>query len=93
MGIDRLEKNWDDSHLEEEEVQRLTLEDSVPEVLESDFRFCLVGRLLTDRAIDIGAFKNMMAALWRPVLGLGLKNWFITVFFSNSGMNWIFPEC
>ncbi|KAL9433285.1 hypothetical protein AB3S75_028171 [Citrus x aurantiifolia] len=36
----------------------------------TDFRFCLVGRFLTDKVINFQAMKNTMATLWR--LGKGV---------------------
>ena len=36
-----------------------------------DLSYCLVGRFLTERAIDFVAMKNLMASLWRPVCGQG----------------------
>ena len=45
-----------------------------------DFRFCLVGRFLTDKVINFPAMKNTMAALWRPGKGICIKDLTPTLF-------------
>ncbi|XP_045788287.1 uncharacterized protein LOC123883507 [Trifolium pratense] len=38
-----------------------------------DFRWCLVGRFLTDRTIHVNSMKTTMADFWRPVHGVKIK--------------------
>ncbi|XP_052292008.1 uncharacterized protein At4g02000-like [Citrus sinensis] len=45
-----------------------------------DFRYCLVGRFLTDKVINFPAMKNTMAALWRPGKGICIKDLSPTLF-------------
>ncbi|KAH9779367.1 reverse transcriptase domain-containing protein [Citrus sinensis] len=45
-----------------------------------DFRYCLVGRFLTDKVINFVAMKNTMAALWRPGKGVCIKGLSHTLF-------------
>ncbi|KAH9726543.1 CCHC-type domain-containing protein [Citrus sinensis] len=45
-----------------------------------DFRFCLVGRFLTDKVINFPAMKNTMASLWRPGKGVYIKDLSPTLF-------------
>lgn len=91
VGIDRLEKSWDELQLHVEEEQRLLIEESSTATENFDPRWCLVGRLLSDRTIDFGAFKNVMAALWRPVKGLGVKdldhNWYLFQFWHEMDIS------
>lgn len=54
--------------------------------LKGDFRYCLVGRFLTDKVINFPAMKNTMAALWRSGKG-GVHQRFVpyaTLSFSGS---------
>ncbi|GAU27412.1 hypothetical protein TSUD_356480 [Trifolium subterraneum] len=44
-----------------------------------DFRWCLVGRFLTDRPIHVNSMKIAMAESWRPVKGVKIKE-------ANSGL-------
>lgn len=39
-----------------------------------EYRFCLVGRFLTDKVINFTAMKNTMASLWRPRKGVCIKD-------------------
>lgn len=40
----------------------------------TDFRFCLVGRFLTDKVINFPTMKNTMATLWHPGKGVCIKD-------------------
>ncbi|KAH9708700.1 reverse transcriptase domain-containing protein [Citrus sinensis] len=46
----------------------------------SDFRYCLVGRFLTDKVINFPAMKTTMASLWRPGKGVCIKDLSPTLF-------------
>ena len=48
-------------------------DDSDSEVLKIDFRYCLVGKFLTDKVINFPAMKNTIASLWRPGRGVCIK--------------------
>ncbi|KAH9680788.1 CCHC-type domain-containing protein [Citrus sinensis] len=45
-----------------------------------EYRFCLVGRFLTDKVINFAAMKNTMASLWRPGKGVCIKEVSPTLF-------------
>ncbi|KAL9411498.1 hypothetical protein AB3S75_045157 [Citrus x aurantiifolia] len=63
--------------IEEEEESGLIVEgDDVEEGGETkiDFRYCLVGRFLTDKVINFSAMKNTMASLWHPGKGVYIKD-------------------
>ncbi|KAF4373130.1 hypothetical protein F8388_019312 [Cannabis sativa] len=58
--------------LDVEEFGGLSL-DVEEEEEEYDVRWCLVGRFLNVRVIDVQAMQHMMAFLWKPVKGLYVK--------------------
>lgn len=75
--------------LEKEEEGGLIVEgddvnESGPGTLES--RFCLVGRFLKDKVINLSAMKNTMASLWRPRKGVCIKDLSPRFSYSNSFM-------
>ncbi|XP_060971235.1 uncharacterized protein LOC133037758 [Cannabis sativa] len=87
---EELEVRWDDLQIDEEEGGVLfdnpsELEDEV------DARWCLVGRLLTNRVSDFDTVRNVMASLWRPVKGMFVKelefNRFLFQFFHELDIN------
>ena len=45
-----------------------------------DLRFCLVGRIFTDKVINFAAMKNTMASLWHPGKGVCIKDLSPTLF-------------
>ncbi|KAK6159165.1 hypothetical protein DH2020_006479 [Rehmannia glutinosa] len=53
--------------LEEEESGGLCLEESEEDGLTQEFRWCLVGRFLSERQVNFLAMKNTLASLWRPI--------------------------
>ena len=55
------------------EEEGLVIEDVDLDVQTEDFRWCLVGRILTDKVVNFGAMKNTLASLWRPVKGVSIK--------------------
>ena len=44
------------------------------------YQFCLVGKFLTDKVINLAAMKNIMASLWRPGKGVCIKEVSPTLF-------------
>jgi hypothetical protein len=57
--------NLENLSLQEEEGFVFDLDDGEEGVV--DFRWCLVGRFLGDRAIHVNSMKVTMADVWRPV--------------------------
>lgn len=70
--MEDLGKQWDDFHIEDEE-KGISFEDTEDLQDEIDARWCLVGKLLSDRLADFEAVRNVMAALWRPGKGMFVK--------------------
>ncbi|KAK6141663.1 hypothetical protein DH2020_024605 [Rehmannia glutinosa] len=71
--------------LEEEEEGGLLIEGPELEEQSQDLRWCLVGRLLSERQVNFMAMKNTLASIWRPVKGVIIKelgpNLFLFQFF------------
>ncbi|KAH1114653.1 hypothetical protein J1N35_008031 [Gossypium stocksii] len=40
------------------------------DVGEDDFRFCLVGRVLTDSSVHFPSLRNVLSELWHPIEGV-----------------------
>ncbi|EEF41191.1 conserved hypothetical protein [Ricinus communis] len=76
--------------LEDEEEGGLVFEDIGNANQAPEYQWSLVGRFLTDRAINFLAMKNTLASLWRPVKGVCIKelgpNLFIFQFFHELDM-------
>ncbi|XWS39750.1 hypothetical protein CRYUN_Cryun18bG0081100 [Craigia yunnanensis] len=64
----------------EEEENSIVLEDISEGSFAIDFQWCLVGRFLTDRVINLMAIKNTLASIWRPVKGVCIKELSPTLF-------------
>ncbi|KAK6147743.1 hypothetical protein DH2020_018655 [Rehmannia glutinosa] len=60
--------------LEEEEEGGLLIENTDDGAETQDLRWCLVGRFLSDRQVNFLAMKNTLAAIWRPVKGVFIKD-------------------
>lgn len=72
QSIEELGAQWNDLHIEDEE-QGVLFDESEGSQDEVDARWCLVGRLLSDRPADFEAVRNVMAALRRPGKGMFVK--------------------
>ncbi|XP_062089189.1 uncharacterized protein LOC133795749 [Humulus lupulus] len=72
-SVDEVEHAWGGFQIAEEEEQGVffNAEPSVVEV--DDARWCLVGKTVGDRAVDFESLRNVLAALWRPVKGMYVK--------------------
>ena len=76
-GLADLEKEWEHLRLEEDSGGlALEPDDDIPSVdtATRDFRFCMVGRFITDRPINLIAMKNTMASLWGPGKGITITD-------------------
>lgn len=65
------------------------------EVIEETNKYdlCLVGRFLTEKHININAMKAKMADVWRPAMGINIKELepgiFLFQFYHKEDMNWV----
>ncbi|KAM6600113.1 hypothetical protein CsatA_019722 [Cannabis sativa] len=60
--------------LEEEDEPAVQYEQPLVEDAEIDTRWSLVGRFLTEAPIDFMAMQNLMAVLWKPGMGMYVKD-------------------
>ncbi|MCH94705.1 hypothetical protein A2U01_0015670, partial [Trifolium medium] len=58
---------------EEEEEEGFTFDIEEDDESHIDFRWCLVGRFLSNRPIHVNSMKATMADVWRPVKGVKIK--------------------
>ncbi|XP_019171512.1 PREDICTED: uncharacterized protein At4g02000-like [Ipomoea nil] len=69
MDIQQIEARCADLSIAEEENSGLLAPDPTPSGASSDFH-CLVGRFLTERPIKFDHMLQVMASVWRPVMGV-----------------------
>jgi 14-3-3 protein epsilon len=65
--------NLEDLSLHEEEEEGFTFDIEEEGENQVDFRWCLVGRFLTDRTFHVNSMKTTIANAWRPVKGVKIK--------------------
>lgn len=57
------------------------------------FELCLVGHFLTEKSINGQAMKTKLADLWKPALGINIKDLtpglFLFQFYHKDDMNWV----
>lgn len=70
--MDELGDKWAEFQIEDEE-EGILFEETERLDDEVDARWCLVGKLLSDRPADFDALRNMMETLWRPGKGMFVK--------------------
>ncbi|XVF78491.1 hypothetical protein PTKIN_Ptkin14bG0138300 [Pterospermum kingtungense] len=56
-----------------DEEEELCLEMGEVHQQSEHLEFCLVGRFLSDRAINFNVMSNRMASIWRPMKGVHIK--------------------
>jgi len=79
---DRLEEMWRRlSLLEEEEGVIVPKSHTTSKGKEMEFQYCLIGRIHTDCFFNVLAMKKTMAAVWRPLRGMFIREIGENVFF------------
>lgn len=57
------------------------------------YGLCIVGRFLTERKINVNEMKSKMADVWRPTMGINIKEIeqgiFLFQFYHKEDMNWV----
>lgn len=57
------------------------------------YELCLVGRLLTEKNINIGAMKTKVVDVWKPSIGISIKRlirvFFLFQFHHKEGRQWV----
>lgn len=71
-SVEDLDAQMADMDIEAEENEELCFDEEVEE-LSNKFDLCLVRRLLTEKNINTKAMKSKMADIWRPAIGINIK--------------------
>lgn len=66
--------------IEDEENESFVFEDGVEEEV-NRYELCLAGRFLTEKNINIRAMKSKMADIWKPTMGINIKELELGIFF------------
>lgn len=78
--------------IEEEENEGFILEGDIDEEV-NKYELCLVGRLLTEKSINVRAMKSKIADVWRPSMGLTIKEidqgLFLFQFYRKEDKQWV----
>lgn len=75
-----------------EENEQLVVEEGVDETV-NKFELCLIGRFLTEKTINSRAMMSKMADVWKPAMGINIKELdtcvYIFQFYHNEDMRWV----
>lgn len=67
--------------------------DGGEEIEVNRYELCIVGRFLTERRINVNAMKSKMADVWRPAMGINIKEIeqgiFLFQFYHKEDMAWV----
>lgn len=78
--------------IEDEENETLAFEGDVEEAV-NKYELCLVGRFLTEKNINVNAMKSKMADVWRPAMGINIKEIeagiFLFQFYHREDLQWV----
>lgn len=78
--------------IEEEENEAFVFEGEVEEEA-NQYELCVMGRFLTERSVNVCAMKTKMADIWRPSMGINIKEIeqgiFLFQFYHMEDMNWV----
>lgn len=78
--------------IEEEENESFASEGDIDEDI-NRYDLCLVGRLLTEKSVNVRAMKSKLADVWKPMMGINIKDLdqgkFLFQFFRKEDMQWV----
>lgn len=87
-----IEMQMVDLNIDNEENEELILDEGVEEGF-NRFELCLVGSFLTEKNINSRVMKTKMADIWRPVMGITIKDLkpgvFLFQFYHAEDMKWV----
>lgn len=87
-----IEMQMVDLNIDNEENEELILDEGVEEGF-NRFELCLVGSFLTENNINSRVIKTKMADIWRPIMGITIKNLklgvFLFQFYHADDMKWV----
>lgn len=78
--------------IEEEENESFVFEGDIEEDV-NQYELCLVGKLLTEKNVNIRAMKSKIADVWKPAMGINIKELdqgtFLFQFYRNEDLQWV----
>lgn len=78
--------------IEEEENESFVIDADIEEDV-NRYDLCLVGRFLTEKTINLRAMKTKMADVWKPTLGISIKELeqgiYLFQFFHKEDLQWV----
>lgn len=78
--------------IDAEENEELCFDGEIDEGVKK-FELCLVGRFLTEKNINIRAMRSKMADIWRPAMGITIKELttglFLFQFYHKDDVQWV----
>lgn len=87
-----LNAQLDQLDIEEEENSVFVVGDDVDTAI-NKYELCVVARFLTERNINVNAMKTKMADVWRPAMGINIKEMepgiFLFQFYHREDMQWV----
>lgn len=91
-SVHDIEMRLADIDIENEENEELVIEEGCEEDT-NRFELCLVGRFLTEKSVNSRIMKTKMADIWRPAMGVTIKDLksglFLFQFYHNDDMQWV----
>lgn len=76
----------------DEENESLSFEGDIEEA-GNKYELCLVGRFLTEKSINGKAMKSKMADVWKPAMGINIKEIetgiFLFQFYHKEDLQWV----
>ncbi|XP_074336796.1 uncharacterized protein LOC141673970 [Apium graveolens] len=87
-----LNDQFDGLNIEDEENSAFVFGDEL-QIEGNQYELCVVGRFLTVRNINVNAMKTKMADVWRPAMGVNIKELepgiFLFQFYHKEDMKWV----
>lgn len=71
--VNDIDMQMADLDIDNEENDQLFIDDGVENNV-NRFELCLVGRFLTEKNINVRAMKSKLADIWRPTMGISIKD-------------------
>ncbi|XP_031130022.1 uncharacterized protein LOC116031842 [Ipomoea triloba] len=95
-GVQRLTERWADMVLDDETEGFEPVLDNGDAQSEGAKTWVVVGRFLTSKLVKVEFMRQVMASVWRPVMGVQISevqpNLFMFVFYHESDMRYVLDE-
>lgn len=90
--VQEIEMQMADMDIENEENEELIIDEGIDEGV-NRFELCLVGSFLTEKSINARVMKTKMADIWRPAMGITIKDLkpgvFLFQFYHIDDLQWV----